>query len=769
MAADAHMVEGPGRSGLAPRPGLLRRGLVLLTAVSLVTAITVVLAPRPASGVPILPAPGCDSAPVDGDIGDLCPGDPDLQVTVTGDIGVGAAVTIAPTMPPCISSDGFGTFTPSRCYSGMDFDVASEPLCAYLDSYDRGADRPQTFHGRSSFDCSTNPYYETLPGSLLYDDWLNTDYRTGLAHDSCRPEFNLNYIYGGPANDVSQVWANRGPASLTCTFTRQPTGPDGSDSQPNGLFGPTWVKVNVSLTVQENGSSSTQNALAWLPVDGSERDRAPIAEFRQHKLVGDGNYEFLDQSVSQYGHAMGYEWTFDVIDPGDADYRTLGTAASREPQFVFEEGTYARVTLTVTDLVNGLTDTIQHVFTIDRSAIGETPLGDNAVVTVEATDDQASEAGLTTGTWTVSRTKADGPLTVAVATSGTATEGGDYQRVAKFVSFPAGVSDVPVALLPIDDTEVEGPEVATLTVERGDGYTVGDPDSGDITILSDDGAVTTTTTTAPPTTSTTTTEPPITTTTTAPSTTTTTTTPPTTTTAPPTTTTTAPPTTTTTAPPTTTTTTVPPSNQERAERYVRAVFEALVGRAPGTSDDLTPWVTAIARRDTVPTRQAVVAAIAASAEYRGRLIDGAYATDLGRRADPGGRRYWTDRLARTSLSTVRAQLLTSREARRGRPSDAELIRSVYQAVLGREPDPNGAAFWLRWLERGGSTTGFALRVLRGHEAARGTVVDAYQRLLERPPTTDELDRWVPIVAAQDLRPLAVAILASDEWRATVPA
>lgn len=63
-------------------------------------------------------------------------------------------------------------------------------------------------------------------------------------------------------------------------------------------------------------------------------------------------------------------------------------------------------------------------------------------------------------------------LTVGLSTSGTATNGVDYAQLPTSVIIPAGQSSVTLQLSPVDDTRVEGPESAVLTLSGSTGYAI---------------------------------------------------------------------------------------------------------------------------------------------------------------------------------------------------------------------------------------------------------------------------------------------------------
>jgi hypothetical protein len=110
-------------------------------------------------------------------------------------------------------------------------------------------------------------------------------------------------------------------------------------------------------------------------------------------------------------------------------------------------------------------------------------------VTINATDNTATEAGTTTGTFTVSRTgSTSGALTVYYSVSGTATPGSDYNSLSGSVTIASGSSTGTITVTPINDTAVESNETVIVTLSSNAAYTVGSPSSATVTITSDDSA-----------------------------------------------------------------------------------------------------------------------------------------------------------------------------------------------------------------------------------------------------------------------------------------
>ena len=99
----------------------------------------------------------------------------------------------------------------------------------------------------------------------------------------------------------------------------------------------------------------------------------------------------------------------------------------------------------------------------------------NTTITVSATDNSATEAGLTPGTFTFNRAGDTVPaLTLNYTVAGTATAGSDYQALGTSVSFAAGATTATKTLTPLQDSLIEANETILLTLTPGAGYNRGD-------------------------------------------------------------------------------------------------------------------------------------------------------------------------------------------------------------------------------------------------------------------------------------------------------
>ena len=109
-----------------------------------------------------------------------------------------------------------------------------------------------------------------------------------------------------------------------------------------------------------------------------------------------------------------------------------------------------------------------------------------APITVAKASD-ASEVGLTPGTFTVSRASSATGIAVTVGytvTGGTASNGVDYVTPAGTVTIPAGASSAPIVITPkFDRVSSEGPETVQVTLLSGTFYPLGSPATATMEIV----------------------------------------------------------------------------------------------------------------------------------------------------------------------------------------------------------------------------------------------------------------------------------------------
>lgn len=111
-------------------------------------------------------------------------------------------------------------------------------------------------------------------------------------------------------------------------------------------------------------------------------------------------------------------------------------------------------------------------------------------VTIQATDNSASETGLDTGTFTVYRpAQTTGePLEVHYTVSGTAGAGSDYQLLSGSVVIQQGSTSADIVVTPIQDLAMNEPDETVIVTLSSGGYVIGAP-AADTVNISDNSSV----------------------------------------------------------------------------------------------------------------------------------------------------------------------------------------------------------------------------------------------------------------------------------------
>jgi hypothetical protein len=109
------------------------------------------------------------------------------------------------------------------------------------------------------------------------------------------------------------------------------------------------------------------------------------------------------------------------------------------------------------------------------------------VVTIEATDPAADEAGPSGGAFTVAVAGAfAGDLRVRYTVDGTATNGVDYAPLSGTLTVPAGQTSATLAIDPVADGVLETAETVHVTLAPSTGYAVGSPATAGVVIADAD-------------------------------------------------------------------------------------------------------------------------------------------------------------------------------------------------------------------------------------------------------------------------------------------
>ena len=163
------------------------------------------------------------------------------------------------------------------------------------------------------------------------------------------------------------------------------------------------------------------------------------------------------------------------------------------------------------------------------------------------------------------------------------------------------------------------------------------------------------------------------------------------------------------------------------------------------------------------TRAQIVQSIVGTDEYRGVDVDRVFLRYLRRHADSGGKTYWIGSLRNgKSLRQFRAQLFGSSEYfTKAGGTNATFVERAYEDVLGRKPDPSGLAYWTNKANNGTERGLIARQFLSSAEAKRTIVRDQFLRFLDRQPTAGELTQWTAALDGVNGEQALVSMLAGS--------
>jgi hypothetical protein len=270
---------------------------------------------------------------------------------------------------------------------------------------------------------------------------------TGTAPLSYQWRRNAVAISGatGTALNLNAVTtANAGSYSVVVTNAA------GSATSATATLTVTQTVVIVSITTPTNGATFSAPATFELTASATPAASITRVDF------------FLGSML--IGSVPAAPYTFNVINLGVGSHRFTARAVSSSGTT-----TSAPVNVTVT---------------------GPPPPVGPAVVTVIATDPDASEAGPDPGTFRVARTgPATNALTVYYLLGGTALNGEDYQLIPTNVTIAAGSTTADITIIPILDVDIP-PEISDAVIlqligppDGQPGYTIGSPSNAVVTII----------------------------------------------------------------------------------------------------------------------------------------------------------------------------------------------------------------------------------------------------------------------------------------------
>ncbi len=249
------------------------------------------------------------------------------------------------------------------------------------------------------------------------------------------------------------------------------------------------TEVSASIDIIDDDSSPAQDVT--LSVTDSDADEEVIADIGQYTITRTGTPAQialpLDIDVSLSGVAAnGVDYamiTTPITIPATQTSVVVDVVTQNDAANEGDEAVILTINSNANYLVQGSRNGTVTIHDNDGGSILPS-------VTLTATDPIATEAGQTTGTFTVTRNPVDASaLPVTVNLSGTASNvsGVDYTMTGHPVIIPANQASATIVITPQDDIVVEGSETVIATIAANPlTYVVGNPANATITIQDDD-------------------------------------------------------------------------------------------------------------------------------------------------------------------------------------------------------------------------------------------------------------------------------------------
>jgi hypothetical protein len=175
---------------------------------------------------------------------------------------------------------------------------------------------------------------------------------------------------------------------------------------------------------------------------------------------------------------------------------------------------------------------------------------------------------------------------------------------------------------------------------------------------------------------------------------------------------------------------------------------------------------ATALADGVQTRKGFLTGMVNSDAWLDALLSNFYYQTLGRPPDPEGLAYWKSIIRRKKMTVahVAAQFYASLEyyAGIGGGTDVSWVTNLYEALLGRDPDTSGLAYWVATARSRGRSK-VALAFYQSEESSRTRVIALYRSLLGRDPEPAGKDYWTRMLPRTGDLALALLLASSTEY------
>ncbi|MCU1475591.1 MAG: hypothetical protein JWQ64_284 [Subtercola sp.] len=207
--------------------------------------------------------------------------------------------------------------------------------------------------------------------------------------------------------------------------------------------------------------------------------------------------------------------------------------------------------------------------------------------------------------------------------------------------------------------------------------------------------------------------------------------------------------------------TAPAGGTTLDSNYITALYHDYLNRAPSTSD-IAWWENALASGS---PRSDIASGFVNSDEYRLLRIDAAYASILGRAAEPAGRQNWLSAMHAGWITTddIETQLYASAEYfQQHGNTNTGFVASLYTNLLHRPGTASDFAFWSNLITQHGRPWVIA-QYWNSPETISQRVSAMYQTYLGRAPDAGGLQGWVAVALQVGDSGLRSGFTSSDEY------
>jgi NHL repeat/Calx-beta domain len=303
------------------------------------------------------------------------------------------------------------------------------------------------------------------------------------------PALSVVVTWSGSATSASDFNALPNPVSLAATVA--------SVDVPVPIIDDTTAEVRETLSGKiETGTGYVPGTVttATLNIDDNEANVVTIAaNDNKGKEGGTDNGSFRLTRLGDFSAAITVNL---VIEPTSSATTSDYTAIALTKAIGASTNT-ADIAVTVTnDTTTEADETVLLTvaagtgYTVSTTKTATVTIEDNETPSlgIVANDATATEAGLTTGEFTITRLGDKAPaLTInRVFTGSTASNGTDFQSLGGTIALAAGQTTVKFLLTPIDDTQMEPTESVITTLTTGTGYVVGTSNIATVNITDND-------------------------------------------------------------------------------------------------------------------------------------------------------------------------------------------------------------------------------------------------------------------------------------------